>query len=383
MPSNTEPNLEQRLTEEFVDCSSCGSEYLEEDLITLACGCCVACSSCTGYCERCDNSIVLDSEYCHDGSYYCRDCHDAVSMKFGLIRPWNAKAHAILGYKGQPKKEQPYIGVEVEVEVRKGFRMEECARRVLDALGDDKVILKEDSSLTYGFEIVSAPSTLERHRHIWSAFADPNKAREIGIKSFRTETCGMHVHLSRWAGTENNHPKGMMSRPSNYYPMGRSTRLTVTSKLILRKMRYFLCSDRKFTAFLCNRLSNQYSVWDHRSRISYRSPDKYNVVNERPDQTVETRGYKGNLKYSRIMKGIELTYALADFCRKVSLLELMDIRPAQLLFLDFLQDQPRRYPNTNRYLTELKGRRLSLRDRDVLPDYFNLPDALPGLIRKS
>lgn len=100
-----------------------------------------------------------------------------------------------------------YYGIELEVENPTAPREElsEFAAHITRKLGNGLLYVKRDGSLSNGFEIVSHPFT-ER----WFA----NEGRQMygellhylsrnGFKSLETESCGMHIHVTRASMTPN------------------------------------------------------------------------------------------------------------------------------------------------------------------------------------
>lgn len=88
---------------------------------------------------------------------------------------------------GKPKDEI-YYGVELELESDNlGLDV-----LIVDSLTKKFACLKRDSSIKKGFEIVSAPATIEEHYHMWDDFF---KKLPTTCKPLRS--CGMHVHASR------------------------------------------------------------------------------------------------------------------------------------------------------------------------------------------
>lgn len=56
-------------------------------------------------------------------------------------------------------------------------------------------ILKHDGSIGQGFEIVTAPSTLELHRDNWKPFW--SSTPQTTLSGWSSGKCGMHVHITR------------------------------------------------------------------------------------------------------------------------------------------------------------------------------------------
>ena len=55
---------------------------------------------------------------------------------------------------------------------------------------------KSDGSLDNGFEIVTGPSSLEYHKTKWERLFQIQDCVKI-IKSWNTDTAGLHIHIGR------------------------------------------------------------------------------------------------------------------------------------------------------------------------------------------
>lgn len=376
---------------DLVTCKQCGySDYTRAQQIILNCGnpednCCSGCPDCAGYCHMCDNPMLREDQYEHEGEYYCSGCHSDATADDrveagGSIFNYNENVLDHLNFQGDPKPGEPYFGVEVEVELRgdQYCSARDIAERVRDILGPENIVLKTDGSLNNGFEIVTAPATLARQRDIWEPFNDPTLGPRVGIKSFYTRTCGMHIHMSKWTSA----PNKLVSYTAGGRARHRPKR--IIGPLDWLKMRYFLCSNMKATAALCQRLSSSYAYWDRLpSRLSSDNNDKFSVINSRLSGTVEMRGFKGNLRYDRIIKGLEFTYGLLQYVQQVSCRDLRELTKARIGFVNYIMDSAKTFPVARAYLDELSGKGLPLDSEHVgYANYNDLAVKYPNHIMK-
>ena len=90
------------------------------------------------------------------------------------------------------------LGVELEVQVRRSSRLSrsDLAFNITQHDLKNFSIIKNDSSIGYGFEIVSKPATFEYHKTAWDIFFT-NTAQYL--RSFRDTDCGLHIHVNRSA----------------------------------------------------------------------------------------------------------------------------------------------------------------------------------------
>lgn len=111
------------------------------------------------------------------------------------------RAHALRAYTREQAGNAQFLGFELEVDKFPSRRASDTALTwVAENFRAQKYCrLDSDGSLhTYGWELVSAPMTLDAHRaaHWETALA---KIEECGGRSHDAGTCGLHVHVSRAA----------------------------------------------------------------------------------------------------------------------------------------------------------------------------------------
>jgi hypothetical protein len=217
------------------------------------------------------------------------------------------------------------FGVELEVECGRSYGVDDLSAEVYRRIGSDFVTVKEDSSLTNGFEIVTAPADLTTHAE---RFARLLHSRIDGLRAWSTETAGMHVHYSR----------------SGISPF-------TTGKLLV-----FMNDPRNnaFVARIAGRRDNTYCErTDARIRDARQYPrNRYRRLNLQNANTIEFRIFRATLKYSRLMANIEFCAASIAFAR--------DTAPGDLTsdaFVAFVGKRPKAY----RFLSGW------MRENDILP----------------
>ena len=200
------------------------------------------------------------------------------------------------------------LGVELEVE-RRGDAEESIAQKIADSVSG-WAILKHDGSLENGFEIVSAPCTFDYHK--WgqkgkvitdSPWHHLLKNRNLmkNLKSYSTDTCGVHIHLSRAALTP----------------------------LQIGKMTVFLNSDDnyEFLSRIVGRGSTFYAQRENNMKITdpihpINICDRRVWFNLTKRNTVELRMFRGNTKYEGMMRYIEFAQSLYEFTKFSSMRHL-------------------------------------------------------------
>ena len=88
------------------------------------------------------------------------------------------------------------LGIENEVQVRGSSHLgrDDLAYNITQHDLKDFAICKEDSSIGYGFEIVSHPATFDYHKFAWERFFS-NSSKYV--KSYGSSSTGLHMHISR------------------------------------------------------------------------------------------------------------------------------------------------------------------------------------------
>lgn len=258
---------------------------------------CDSCYCSAGYfcCDRCDN-VFRESDYGSDGC--CEECTEPEEDE-----EENSNSSHIECY----SKRIPFcprlgstdtflLGMELEV------AGEDCAGDCADLLGSD-YILKEDGSLpTHGFEIVSQALGLSEHKKAIALFlADiPD-----GLRSFKHEECGLHVHIGR-------------------KELGTTEEQRIKTS---RRIASFVCrkANREFIVKLGQRNLNHYCDADGSlGRDAYSKgikceSNRYSAVNLCNAKTVELRFFKGNLKPDAIFRALEFADAIASWCSRSDL----------------------------------------------------------------
>lgn len=195
-----------------------------------------------------------------------------------------------------PPRLERYFGVELEVEVKHGDRVD-CATAINDVVNDGKVgkfcFFENDGSLSHGFEIITQPMGLDLHAKFWEWVNNKDLSR--GLLSHNTSTCGLHVHVSRLGLT----------------------------RLQLSKMVAFVNhpDNRALLEALARRYGSNYATYSSTKRIGNalrEANGRYEALSLDPRRTIEFRMFKGSLKYESIMSAVEFANALVNFCNDQS-----------------------------------------------------------------
>lgn len=203
-----------------------------------------------------------------------------------------------------------YLGVELEVVRKYNAPMVICENVIKDLnIGFTTkqgnysfAILKSDSSLlSHGFEIVSAPATLNYHKTAWDKFF-ANSAKYL--RSYNTDCCGMHVHISKL---------GFDGDPTG-------------NNLHIGKFMNFYNQpyNRKFITDIAGRSTSSYTSYNVKKivqsgTVNVGNTDRRQSVNLCPPNTIEIRIFKGNTRKEGFFKNLEFVHASVEFTRQASM----------------------------------------------------------------
>lgn len=309
-------------------------------------GACYFCDQYLRHCEECSEDVWIDGRETYEvvgGAYFCiscfsqnythcSECEHVASIedadedgrcrrcvnagRRSTIRSYTDRTANRLGPFG---KGPLFFGVELEVENRGDDEdsTSEKAAICLDRIGRDFAVCKYDGSLNNGFEIVTAPSEVLHHRERFKRLLS---TRIEGLRSWKTSTCGMHVHISRKALTP----------------------------LTIGKMLVFVneTANSKLVHGIAGRKDSHYcQVMKKKVTDATVRGDRYEAINLTNEHTIEVRIFKGTLLYEGVMRNIEFCQALVQYA---STYGLGDMNIAG--FCRFIAFSPREWPCLSMWL---------------------------------
>ena len=299
-----------------VKCSNCAVAYYEEN----------GGESNFSTCESCDDIFNNDNGLWYCDTLYCRNCHDNYVYECNECGDsyWDGNGHdcssdndddngSIHSYSYRPSpfffgKGQYYLGFELEVESRSESRYA-GAEIAQNELGGH-AYMKDDGSLSDGFEIVTHPHTLEAYQTDFNWEFIPQLKRN-GFRSWNTDTCGLHVHVSRTAFGEGVSPWGRADR----------------EQLILRKQAHelrfmkLIYDNQRQVERIAGRANNHYATFQDKGKLvsklkfGNQSNGRYSAINTENDATLEVRVFKGSLRKERVLSALEFVTASVEYTR--------------------------------------------------------------------
>ena len=286
-------------------CPSCGCSRSVDDLRSISSsnsGSTFMCRECYAkiywYCTRCDQEfthentspVLIRNDYGHE-MMFCLSCAERY-RKESIIHQFDYIPKMRFYKEENEYMNLLYLGIELELESCDNNRYE------LAKTLPDFVYAKHDGSLTDGFEIVSYPATyrwLMSNKVMWNKMLE---VRKQGWRSFNTETCGMHIHLSKVAFGNHHLYKFMKLFYSNPdFILKISQR---ESKKHLKQYSNIELTDRRVKLRA-------------KAKRTLEHDDRYTAINLNTPDTVEVRIFRGTLLAESFWKNIEFVKAAYEF----------------------------------------------------------------------
>lgn len=322
--------------ENYTNCKDC-QQYFNSDIILHTRGDYYLCPVCyeNGDYFNCGNCGDIDH---NDNRYgdYCESCRvheEEDEYDSDNIHGYDYKPEPTF-YRGDDHEDKLFMGIELELEVGTGSRSE-----VAEQILKDPLYCKSDGSIDYGFEIVTHPCTLAYHKKQMKWDDMLAKLIKAKCKSHDTNTCGLHIHVSKKALS---HIEAIR--------LGIFVNLNCNNFETLARRTQSHYSKFKFVKK--GRVENKRCSTEKGEYLSViNNGDRYEALNYQNRSTIEFRLYKGTLKYHTLISTIELTHAVCYFVKQVdSTLNLVDKEKGWKLFMDFVKKNCKTYPNLIEYL---------------------------------
>lgn len=284
-------------------------------------------------CEACGSTIASDLSLCP----HCRR---------SVVRTWMESSHTALAPSrcltadGEGRATTLlYLGVELEVEFP--TLTHDTVGELMRAIQDrNYMIFKPDGSLLqgHGVEIVTAPISFRRWQADHSQWKDwLARMRNLGLRSYDSGRCGMHVHLSR-AGLS---PKAICIIQAVVF--NNPVLFSMIGQRAGNRYSNFQPAAASSQAARISRAAQGFGLAARRSILGHRlapaAGDRYSAVGVPANHpTVELRFFRGTLNHVSFFKNIECAHALAEYANQASLRET-----SGKLFLQFVYNNPLRY----------------------------------------
>lgn len=216
-----------------------------------------------------------------------------------------------------------YFGVELEIKIHSSSKIESAAVMAMSRFQPKIAILKSDSSIGGGFEVVTMPTSYDYYRNESDTLFDTIKeiARDYGGKSWNTASekgvgggsCGIHIHVSRAGFTDVEHQHRFIAFIYHNTEM--------MMKFGGRKNTYARFDD----AWVMDLYEKPHISVGH--KLTNRG-EKYSAVNTAHDSTFELRFFRGNMKKEGLLANIGLVHAMVEYTRQIPTLAEKNVESA-------------------------------------------------------
>lgn len=280
-----------RCLDNYVKCYECdvyhpieNTNYLENLDINV----CVRCfDRYYAYCDRCEAYYHINNS-----------CNCEEEEEYNTIHNYSYKPDAIFYRLKELKKKTLFLGIELETENFSGslYSTNEIAEKVQSLTSF--IYLKEDGSLTNGFEIVSHPFSWNWYRKNKSIFSKIlSTLRDSKFRSYQSGNCGLHIHLTR-----------------NYF----------TNLEVYKIVKFFECEKDFITS-----LSQRNNGSTHYCQKNIDNPkyiaknkygsDRYRECNLTNCETIEFRFFRGTTNEASFLKAIQFCFSFTNWIKQASL----------------------------------------------------------------
>lgn len=309
----------ERCARDYRQCDVCGEWYPAHQVYegTNSFTICQNCWVNGDYfqCESCGRILYID-EYAEDG--LCRDCYHPA------IRSYHDRPELVF------HGDAPFYGIELETD---RYREPEYAAEMVRDIDptESDFWLSRDGSLDSGFEIDFQPRSFDSWQEYFPHFAGLCQTiRELGGRSFDTDTCGIHIHRSREDLTD----------------------LTVTKLVTLFiRMRYYIeriaqrnsCSWASFD-FLEQQVKGDCKLVYKTYKAGGFTLNRYVAINFQNRHTVEFRIFKGTLAVQTIYNYLSFVHHIVKFAKVQEILHVLNAPASQLWeeFVEYVKEEDKK-----------------------------------------
>jgi len=252
-------------------------------------------------CHSCGEVFYSDDMTYDEGDdvWYCSSCYEECNDD-SIIRQYHHNPRIV--YFPATKSAETFRGFGIELEVSGDNANPDCspselAEELSDVFGDHAYYM-HDGSIGDGVEIITQPHTMEEFLKLpWRDIL--KQIRDHGYRSHDAKCCGLHMHISRAAMTENGIARIIYFYEHYIQDIVRISRRN--SDQMSNWASTYGWGDLTFAE-----LANQVKSHDHGDHS-----DRYHAVNLTNANTVEFRLMRGTLNYDSFMATIDFLWTTA------------------------------------------------------------------------
>ena len=298
------------------------------------------CSSCyISRTIRCSSCGLRFDPISSDSRFLCRDCledyydeeydeEDDYDDRYSdWVHSYSYKPEYIHYALNKKDHKETKYGVELEIEFNRKRYLDEDTEYFIDkySSGESLWFFKEDGSINFGAELVTQPCTLEFHKKKFPWVDMLADFRKKGCKSHNTESCGLHIHMSKDGITSDD----------------------------MIKIGAFIHSEfhRQEITRIARRISSGYGRFLKKQKASdYGKNDgRGEAVNFQPYMTIEFRLFRGSLIPETVLSSIEFCDSIKNFVKTLSVAKFFS-HNIWNVYIDFLYTNKNKYKNLINYM---------------------------------
>ena len=302
----------------------------------------------TGYTYSAEDSSYTFCEMCYnDNTHYCETCETAYvegcdnnhddEVDSRIIHDYSYKPDPIF-HSSPDENTRLYFGIEVETESSGSenySNRREAAEFAYRLEQSNLAYIKSDGSLDCGFEVVTHPMTHSFYMNdatlLWDTIS--RLKAEHNMMAWGTNTCGLHIHISRNGFSTGSHQHRFLQLVYN------------------NKELYELLAGRSATHWakfddVVNQSTGKKS-FRYKLDTHHRDTDRYSAVNTINRNTLEMRIFRGSLNIGFIKASIDLAHASVEFTRVMSVKQVIDGGLSTAKFVEYIREKGILYPALN------------------------------------
>lgn len=310
----------------YYKCEECGDYYEGNAVVSLYNGdhVCQSCLENRGYfyCEECGEWYP---DHMYGGNDRCEDCYHS-----GPVHGYHSFDGDIEFYDtaDDAKIGKLYLGFELEMGGADSYDRDRIAEYIVDHYSDYEGLfhLEEDCSIpNYGFEMISAPMTLDFHRSEmnWQRITDYCSDRGLKGHDLGPDACGLHIHACR-----------KFLNNFQWY--------CVDYLIAKNQERFEIFARRPETSYAKYRKNKSQFNQNCKTYGTKAPRDRYQAVNFNNRNTVEFRLFRSTLKYETLIASLELVDAICRWAKQITSHEILTVGVYQS-FKNYLVKNSSRY----------------------------------------
>ena len=279
----------------YITCEDCGRFSHTDDYVNV---------SDTYLCQRCYENG--EYHYCsardESAHGYESDCSDCNRGSDEYLHNYSYKPDPLfhdtrMGAYRAPLPNKRYFGVELETTPRSGEYRDDAAEWIGQNISEEVLYMKEDSSISSGFEIVTHPMTLDwaRNNFPWNML---QAISDRDMRAWNDYHCGLHIHINRTSFRSQSH----------------------LAKLLLLVYR----NEDEMVKFTGRRSEEyaEYSITERENFVERAKGNRFGrrgvAVNCQNEHTIELRVFRPSLKRDTVQAYIEFCDALVVYAGTIT-----------------------------------------------------------------